>query len=121
MNYTIENTSTSPYISFSNGKIHIRGKSIPTVNFGNLKSFLSLIRRYSKEPEANTILDIDLDYINCCSKRCLMESLKILDRIYKKGYRICVNWYYDKNDEYMLELGSIYSSLVRLPINLIER
>jgi len=121
MNYTIENTSTTPYINFSDGKINITGKSIPTVNFENLKSFLSLIRRYSKEPEDNTVLSIDLDYINCHSKRCIMESLKILERIYKKGYRICVNWYYDRNDEYMLELGIIYSSLVLLPVNLIER
>jgi hypothetical protein len=121
MNCTIENTSTTPYISFSDGKIYITGKSIPTVNFGNLKSFLTLIRRYSKEPEASTELNIDLDYINCLSKRCIMESLRILDKIYKKGYRIYVNWYYDKNDEYMLELGTIYNSLVRLPFNLIER
>ncbi len=121
MNCTIENTSTTPYINFNDGKINITGKSIPTVNFDNLKSFLSLIRRYSKEPEDNTVLSIDLDYMNGHSKRCIMESLKILEKIYKKGYRICVNWYYDKNDENMLELGIIYSSLVLLPVNLIER
>jgi len=121
MNYTIENTSTTPYISFNDGKINITGKSIPTVNFDNLKSFLSLIRRYSKEPEDYTVYNIDLDYINCHSKRCIMESLKILEKIYKKGYKICVNWYYDKNDEYMLDLGTIYSSLIVLPVNLVER
>lgn len=121
MNYTIEHTSTTPLIDFKNGKIHIVGKSIPTFNHDFFKAFIEFIEIYSKTPEAFTILNIDLDYINAYSKKCLMQSLKILERIHRKGYKIKVNWFYDKDDEFMLELGDIYSSLLDLKINFVEK
>ena len=121
MNYTIKHTNTTPLIDFKNGNINIVGKSIPTVNIDFFKAFINQIETYSKEPEACTVLNINLDYINASSKRCIMQSLIILERMHKKGYKIKVNWCYDKDDEFMLELGDIYSSLVDLDINFIEK
>jgi len=121
INYSVEHTSTTPLIDFKNGNISIVGKSIPTVNLDFFKSFINFVESYSKEPEACTVLNIDLDYINAYSKKCIMQSLKILERMQKKGYSIKVNWFYDKDDEFMLELGTIYSSLVDLQINIINK
>ena len=104
-----------------NGKINIIGKSIPTVNLDFFKAFIDFVETYSKTPEAYTILNIDLDYINAYSKRCIMQSFRIFEKMHRKGYKIKVNWFYDKDDEFMLELGDIYSSLVELNINFIEK
>lgn len=121
MNYSIEHTNTTPLINFNKGNINIVGRSIPTVNFEFFKYFINLIEIYSKDPELYTIFNINLDYINAFSKRCIMRSFKIFEKMYRRGYKIRVNWYYDKDDESMFELGCIYNSLVELPINFIEK
>lgn len=121
MNYSVKHTSTTPLIDFKNGNINIVGKSIPTVNLDFFKAFINLVESYSENPEACTVINIDLDYINAYSKKCIMQSFRILERMQRKGYKIKVNWYYDKDDEFMLDLGDIYSSLLDLNINFIEK
>ncbi len=121
MIYSIEHTNTTPLINFNNGNINIVGRSIPTVNYEFFNSFINLIETYSKAPESHTVLNIKLDYVNAFSKRCIMKSFKIFEKMHRKGYKIRVNWYYDKDDEFMLELGYIYNSLVELPISFIEK
>jgi hypothetical protein len=121
MNYSIEHTYTTPLINLNKGNINIVGRSIPTVNFEFFNSFIDLIEIYSKDPELYTILNINLEYINAFSKRCILKSFKIFEKMHRRGYRISINWYYDKDDEFMYELGCIYNSLIELPINFVEK
>jgi hypothetical protein len=45
---------------------------------------------------------------------------KKLEAIYKNKNDVKINWYYEEDDEDMLEAGEDYESIIRVPFNMIE-
>ena len=117
MKIVVESTKTTPLIDFIDGYMKIQGKSIPTINLGFYKDLMNYLEKYAEEPQNTTVVDINFDYINCYSKKSMMDVFRILEKIHKKGNKIIINWYYSEEDDHMLELGCIYRSLVDLSFN----
>ena len=47
-----------------------------------------------------------------------MVSLKILSTITEKGFKVNVDWFYEEDDEDMLEAGEDYQAIIRLPFKI---
>lgn len=119
MNIVLESTKTTPFINFIDGYMKIQGKSIPTVNLEFYHELMTYLEEYAERPQNITVVDLNFDYINCHSKRSMMQVFRIFEQIHLKGNKIVINWYYSKDDDTMLELGCIYRSLINLPFNFI--
>jgi hypothetical protein len=63
---------------------------------------------------------IKMEYFNTSSSKCIYDILKEIKRLEKKGKEVMVRWYYDEDDEDMLEAGEDYSDLLDLPFRFIE-
>ena len=46
--------------------------------------------------------------------------VKIIERIHKAGNNVVINWYYEEDDEDMLEAGEDYEDIIKLPFNMVE-
>ena len=52
--------------------------------------------------------------------RVRQNVFKKLEAIHKNKYDVQINWYYEEDDEDMLEAGEDYESIIRVPFKMIE-
>ena len=65
-------------------------------------------------------VDFILHYLNSSSSKWLFHILKGLQAKFQGKKIITINWYYDNDDESILEAGEVFQSLLSLPFNLVE-
>jgi len=76
---------------------------------------------YIQNPFPQTILNIQLDYFNTSSAKCIVDLFKKLEQISKNGKgETTINWLYNEQDEDMLEAGEDYKSIIKIPFNLVS-
>ena len=120
-NLLINDTIKTPYISleFSNGKLEIRGKSIPENSTEFYKPVFDWLDSYVNTPAPETELMVNLEYFNTSSSKCLLDIFRRLEKIVRSGKsNVKVKWYYEADDEDMLEAGEDYQALVQVPFEL---
>ena len=73
--------------------------------------------------EFKTSLSIDfiLGYLNSSSSKWLFHILKGIQNNYNGKKIITINWYYDKDDDSIIEAGEVFQSLLNLPFNIVEK
>jgi hypothetical protein len=113
----IEGSKTMPAISFRNGKLNIIGRSIPSDSKGLYEPLFKMLFLYSQHPEDSTEINIQLDYLNSDSNRALMNVLLMAEKIYVKGNKVRVRWFYKNNDSVMYDQGNIFKSLIEVPFS----
>lgn len=96
----------------------IKGKSRPENVVEFFEPIFSWIDTYFENPNENTVLNFYLDYFNSSTAKVLIRFFVKLESYYKKGNNILINWYYNENDEDMLETGEDFESLVVLPFKI---
>lgn len=106
-------------LNANSGVLELAGKSIPERTSEFYDPVLAWIDEYSQSPKEETIFNVKLEYCNSASTRYLMDILERLERIFKEGKKVTVNWYYEEDDEDMLDLGQSYSVPLTIPINMI--
>lgn len=118
----IEGTPKTPSINFDAvaGKIEIKGRSIPENSIEFYRSLIVWLEAYATAPLANTTVNIQLEYFNTSSSKCILDIFKRLENISKAGSNIVINWYYEEDDEDMLEAGEDYQSIIKVPFKMIE-
>jgi len=118
----IEGTPKTPSINFdaTSGKIEIKGRSIPENSIEFYKPLVDWLETYATAPLANTVVNIQLEYFNTSSSKCILDIFKKLENIAKTGNAIIINWYYEEDDEDMLEAGEDYQSIIKVPFKMIE-
>lgn len=118
----IEGTPKTPTVNFdgSTGKIEIKGRSIPENSIEFYKPLVDWLEAYGAAPQGNTEVNIQLEYFNTSSSKCILDIFKKLEGIAKAGHQVIINWYYEEDDEDMLEAGEDYQSIIKVPFKMIE-
>jgi len=118
----IEGTPKTPTVNFDSatGKIEIKGRSIPENSIEFYKPLVDWLEAYSTAAQANTAVNIQLEYFNTSSSKCILDIFKKLENIAKAGSNVIINWYYEEDDEDMLEAGEDYQSIIKVPFKMIE-
>jgi hypothetical protein len=119
---TIEGSAKTPNVKFEGdqGFIEIKGRSIPENSIEFYKPLVDWLEEYGKGPAALTKVNIQLEYFNTSSSKCILDVFKKLEAIYKAKNEVIINWYYEEDDEDMLEAGEDYESIIRVPFKMIE-
>ena len=119
----IEESIKTPAITFNpnTGVLEIKGKSIPENSLEFYKPIFEWLEVYSKTPAANTEVHVRLDYFNTSSSKCLLDIFRRLEPANSGGASsVKVHWFYESDDEDMMEAGDDYQALVKLPFTLIK-
>mgnify|MGYP005851282727 CR=1 FL=1 len=119
----IEGTPKTPNVKFdaAEGLIEIKGRSIPENSIEFYKPLIEWLDEYGKAPVAKTNVNIQLEYFNTSSSKCILDVFKKLESIQKsQKSEVTINWYYEEDDEDMLEAGEDYESIIRVPFKMIE-
>jgi hypothetical protein len=98
------------------GHIEIRGRSIPENSLEFYKELLDWLEEYGNDPRESTNVEVQLEYFNTSSSKCILDVFKALEGIHKKGKtEMVIHWYYEEDDEDMLEAGGDYEAIVTVP------
>lgn len=118
----IESTPKTPSIKFleDDGIVEIKGRSIPENSIEFYKPLVDWLENYAKSPLKKTVVNIQLEYFNTSSSKCILDVFKKLEAIHKLKHDVIVNWYYEEDDEDMLEAGEDYESIIKVPFKMIE-
>lgn len=119
----IESTATTPKIVFepAKGKLEIKGRSISDDSVKFYQPLLDSIDRYVAKPVVPVKIDIELEYIDTESAKCLLKLLKKMEALPAKGFKVVVNWYYKSGNQGMFEMGKDYQAVIRLDVNLVAK
>lgn len=116
----IEKTKKTPYINFDfkSGKFLIEGRCMPENTFEFFENINLSLQEYLKSPN-NTVVDIQLEYFNSSALKYILKFLEDLSQI-KINKSLEVNWFYEKDDEDIFEVGQDYQDILGIRFNLIE-
>jgi len=121
-NLLIKGTSRTPEVDFNiNGNIRIRGRSIPEDAGLFYNHLYSWIFRYCMNPLPETIVNLELEYMNSGSAKSILQILRELSSItHNESQKLSINWYYEMGDEDMLEKGEYFQSILKHTFLFIE-
>jgi len=115
-------TANTPGVVYDSeaGFISIEGRSIPE----NPAEFYSILSDWTfgilKKPYPKIVMEFRLDYINSSSAKQILNFLKgIRDRIFD-GCDCRIIWYYEDDDEAIMELGEHIKTTLSMPFDLKE-
>ncbi|WP_421765497.1 DUF1987 domain-containing protein [Ekhidna sp.] len=102
----------------SKGVFKLFGRSSPE----NSIQFYEPLRSTLSSEMVSDRLDvrIKMEYFNTSSSKCIYDLLKEIKSLEVKGKEVIVRWYYDEDDEDMLEAGEDYSDLLDMNFRFIE-
>lgn len=120
---SLEETIKTPNIQFDpqKGILEIKGKSIPENSLEFYQPVFDWLDAYRTSPASETELHVRLDYFNTSSSKCLLDIFRKLELVQTGGRsKVRVQWYYDAEDEDMLEAGDDYQALISLPFEMVK-
>ena len=118
----IEGTPKTPTVKFdkSEGVFEIKGRSIPENSVEFYKPLVDWLDTYKESPLDKTVVNIRLEYFNTSSSKCILDVFKKLENLKKNQNDVTINWYYEEDDEDMLEAGEDYESIIKVPFKMIQ-
>jgi hypothetical protein len=117
---SIKGTYETPAIEFNagEGNLLIEGRSLPENSISFYDPLLNALESYMDNPADFTIVNFKLEYFNTSSSKCILNILRILQKIHSNKESVTINWYHDEDDEEILEIGQDYSLIVNVPFNI---
>lgn len=118
----IEGTPKTPEVVMdpTAGKLMLKGRSIPENSIEFYKPLIDWIDEYRNTALDHTEIFIKLEYFNTSSSKCILDVFKKLESVKQDGKEVVVKWYYECDDEDMLEAGEDYEAILDLPFEMIE-
>lgn len=111
----------TPTIFFNalNGKLEIKGKSIPENSIEFYKPVYEWLDAYALQPQSKTVFTVQLEYFNTSSSKCLLDIFRKLENLHKnQKSEVSVIWLYEEEDEDMMEAGDDYQTIVKIPFTI---
>jgi hypothetical protein len=103
------------------GIIMIKGRGL-TVNKTEVsRQILNWIDGYFKDLAEITYVIIEFEYLNSFSTTTLVSILRKLSEITRQSKKLIIRWYYDQDDEDILERGEYIASTINFPIEFIMK
>jgi hypothetical protein len=119
---SIEGTPKTPTIKFdpSSGVLELKGRSIPENSIEFYKPVIDVLDKYASSPKPVTNVNVQLEYFNTSSSKCILDLFKKLESINNNGSAVTINWHYEEDDEDMLEAGEDYQAIINVPFKMIQ-
>ena len=101
-----------------NGIFELSGRSLMENAVAFFQPVLDWFTEYVKQPNSMTNLVIKLDYFNTASAKQLIDIFITLEKILQTGKKAKITWYYDEEDEVILERGNELKTISQVPFDL---
>ncbi len=121
-NFFIEGATYIPRIDFNakTGELSIEGESYHEYTMEFYQPVFEWLEKFLSEPGKEITMNFRMTYFNTSTSRRFLEMLTTLESYEEdKGGKVTINWYFEKDDVDMLDIGEEYADDVELTFNLI--
>jgi hypothetical protein len=120
--FFIEPTRITPLVSFDpdEASIEIKGRSSPENSILFYQKVIDALDFIAESDKEEFTANFSYEYFNTSSSKCLFDVFKRLTNIEQSGKTLIINWYYEEDDEDMMEAGEDYADLLDLEFNFLE-
>ncbi len=98
----------------------ISGRSLPEDVNLFYNPILEWIDKYSEDPNDKTEVCFKLEYFNTASSKIILDILLKFESLSESGNDVIIKWFYQEDEEDMLEAGEEYADIVDLEFEYIE-
>jgi hypothetical protein len=114
-------THNTPEVIFSpEGVIKIKGRALSLNSTEFPEQIIKGFESYLKHPPDKTDIILAFEYLNSFSTNILVSFLERLPQTILPPKKYSIKWYYEKDDDDMLELGQYISEIYHLPVDIIR-
>ena len=114
----------SPEVDFRflENRLSLKGEAYPEDAAAFFGPLLKLLNAYCETIRGHELqVEFRLEYFNTSSAKALMNMIQILENAVRRGTRVNLSWYYQKDDEVMREFGEDFSmELKHVQFQLVE-
>jgi hypothetical protein len=121
--HIISPTKNTPEVILDpKGTFKLTGRLIPENAEGFFYQIKELVNEYFIDPAQITCVEICLEYMNSAGTKYLLDLIHKITHVHlrKNTKQFIINWYYNDEDEDMLEKGRFFSSNLDVPFNFIK-
>jgi hypothetical protein len=121
-NVIIEKTTDTPFVVLDAKQrlLEIGGNSYPENALEFYQPVFDWLHRYFQNGNTALSAAFKLNYFNTSSAKCIMNIMSILQQYFSQHHDIAIIWYYDQDDEDMLETGKAFSVDFSMPFTLMS-
>jgi hypothetical protein len=118
----IKRTKESPEIHFSKAKniFKIDGRSLVENVHDFFVPIQEWITNYVQSPNANTTLEINLEYFNSGTLKQLFQLIYTLEDMNELGHSAKIIWYHKKGDELIYQKGLEFQRFLAISVDIVE-
>ncbi len=119
----IEKTNNTPsiFIDEANMLCRIEGASFPEDAHEIYQHVLDWLDRIKNQIDTKLVVEFDYDFLNSISHKKVWQILHELKNMQKNGKEVAVVWFYEENDEDIMEAGEDLAELMNIPFELIAK
>ncbi len=104
-----------------NGQVELKGRSNPENSAEFYKPLIDWLDEYITTDKNKITLVIDLEHFNTSTSKCIMDVMKRVKKIHTADGAVKINWYYEEDDEEMLEAAETYEAMTGMNIDKISK
>lgn len=113
-------TPTTPEVILDpEGIIKIKGRALSVNGNDFPEQMMNGIDDYLRNPPDTTDVIIAFEYLNSFSAKVIVSILKKLSQAIRQPKKLAIRWYYEEDDDDMLDTGKYISGIYRIPIEFI--
>jgi hypothetical protein len=117
----IKATNDTPRVLFDpdNNLFEISGRSLPEDVVTFYQPVLDWLDEYTRKPLKKTDFVFKYIYFNTATSKLVQDILIKLEHLQEKGSEVKVMWYYEQDDEDMLDLGIEFKENVNIAFEIV--
>jgi uncharacterized protein YkuJ len=117
----IKATNDTPRVLFDpdNNLFEISGRSLPEDVVTFYQPVLDWLDEYTRTPLKKTDFVFKYIYFNTATSKLVQDILIRLEHLQEKGLEVKVSWYYEQDDEDMLDLGIEFKENVNIAFEIV--
>ena len=97
------------------GIFEIKGKSFMEDVQAYYEPIIAWLEEYKKNPNKETVITIEVEYINTASSKMFLDVLKEIEDIHLAGHKVQIIWGYFADDEDMESTGYEFKEMFDAP------
>ncbi|MFT6783516.1 MAG: hypothetical protein ACJA1A_003456 [Saprospiraceae bacterium] len=120
--FFLEPTRVTPLVNFDpeEGILEVKGRSSPENSILFYQKIIEGLDFVLESDMKKFTANFSFEYFNTSSSKCLFDVFKRLSRFEDSDIDLIINWYYEDDDEDMMEAGEDYADLLDLNFNFLE-
>ena len=116
----LQPTAHTPSVTLDSktGVFEFKGRSTPENSVEYYDPIFKWLDQYTQSPLPKTVVNLQFEYFNTSSSKCILDVLKKFVKIHNAGNEVKICWYYEEEDDDMKEAGEDYSDILEIPFEI---